>query len=184
MRVPAQMARARSQPDIVVLQEIKIVDEGFPRHRDRGARLQCRDASARRAGTASPSSRKLPFDEVHRGLPGDDSDEQARLIEGVFSVEGGVVRVCGIYLPNGNPVETDKFAYKLELDGPAAHLRRGPAGARGAVRPARRLQHHSRRRSTRRTRRTGSGDALFQPESRGALARAAQPRPDRRACAP
>ena len=56
---------------------------------------------------------KLPFDEVHRGLPGDDADEQSRLIEGVFSVEGGIVRVCNIYLPNGNPVDTEKFPYKL-----------------------------------------------------------------------
>lgn len=46
-------------------------------------------------------------------MPGDDGDEQSRLIEGVFSVEGGVVRVCCIYLPNGNPVDTDKFTYKL-----------------------------------------------------------------------
>src|SRR5690606_41190073 len=37
----------------------------------------------------------------------------ARLIEGVFSVDSGVVRVCNIYLPNGNPVDTEKFPYKL-----------------------------------------------------------------------
>ncbi len=56
---------------------------------------------------------KNRFDEVTRGLPGDDGDEQARLIEGVFSTESGAIRVCNIYLPNGNPVKTDKFTYKL-----------------------------------------------------------------------
>ncbi len=56
---------------------------------------------------------KLPFDEVSRGLPGDDSDTQARFIEGVFSVTGGAIRVASLYLPNGNPVGTDKYAYKF-----------------------------------------------------------------------
>ena len=41
------------------------------------------------------------------------ADEQSRLIEGVFSTESGAIRVCCIYLPNGNPVKTDKFTYKL-----------------------------------------------------------------------
>jgi exodeoxyribonuclease-3 len=52
-------------------------------------------------------------DEVNRGLPGDDSDEQARFIEAVFSTDGGVLRVVSLYLPNGNPVDTEKFPYKL-----------------------------------------------------------------------
>ena len=42
-------------------------------------------------------------------LPGDESDEQARYIEAV--VDG--VRVASIYLPNGNPVDSPKFPYKL-----------------------------------------------------------------------
>ena len=100
------------KPDIVCLQEIKIVDEEFPAARDRGAGLQCRDLRPEELERrCNPSKNR--FDEVTRGLPGDDSDEQSRLIEGVFSTESGVVRVCCIYLPNGNPVETDKFPYKL-----------------------------------------------------------------------
>jgi len=42
-------------------------------------------------------------------LPGDASDEQARYIE---AFTGGV-RVASIYLPNGNPVDTEKYPYKL-----------------------------------------------------------------------
>lgn len=100
------------KPDIVGLQEIKTVDEGFP-----AAEIEALGYNVVTHGQKSWNGvallSKLPFDEVHRGLPGDDTDEQSRLIEGVFSVEGGIVRVCNIYLPNGNPVDTEKFPYKL-----------------------------------------------------------------------
>ncbi len=103
---------AQEKPDIVVLQEIKSVDEAFPR-----AEIEALGYNVETHGQKSWNGvailSLLPFDEVWRGLPGDDSDEQARLIEGVFSVQSGVVRVCGIYLPNGNPVDTEKFPYKL-----------------------------------------------------------------------
>ncbi len=103
---------AEASPDIVCLQEIKTVDEGFPR-----ADIEALGYNVETFGQKSWNGvailSKHRFDEVTRGLPGDDADEQSRLIEGVFSTEGGIVRVCCIYLPNGNPVDTDKFTYKL-----------------------------------------------------------------------
>jgi len=103
---------AQEKPDIVVLQEIKSQDEAFP-----CAEIEALGYNVETHGQKSWNGvailSLLPFDEVTRGLPGDDSDEQARLIEGVFSVTGGAIRVCGIYLPNGNPVDTEKFPYKL-----------------------------------------------------------------------
>jgi exodeoxyribonuclease-3 len=55
-------------------------------------------------------------------LPGDPSDEQARYLEGVVPLGAGVVRVGCIYLPNGNPVGTDKYPYKLGwMDRLASH---------------------------------------------------------------
>ena len=99
-------------PDIVCLQEIKSIDEAFPR-----AEIEALGYNVETHGQKGFNGvailSKLKFDEVHRGLPGDDADEQSRLIEGVFSVDGGVIRVCNIYLPNGNPVGSDKFPYKL-----------------------------------------------------------------------
>jgi exodeoxyribonuclease-3 len=99
-------------PDIVCMQEIKTVDEGFP-----FAEMEALGYNVATNGQKSWNGvailSKYKFDEIHRGLPGDDADEQARLIEGVFSTETGVVRVCCIYLPNGNPVKSDKFSYKL-----------------------------------------------------------------------
>jgi exodeoxyribonuclease III len=99
-------------PDVVCMQEIKTVDEGFP-----FAEMEALGYNVATNGQKSWNGvailSKYKFDEIHRGLPGDDADEQARLIEGVFSTETGVVRVCCIYLPNGNPVKSDKFGYKL-----------------------------------------------------------------------
>ncbi len=107
-----------SAPDIVCLQEIKSMDEKFPRAalEDLGYVVETHGQKGFN-GVAILS--RMPPDEVNRGLPGDDLDEQARLIEAVFSINkkdgrpASVVRVVCLYLPNGNPVDTPKFDYKL-----------------------------------------------------------------------
>ena len=99
-------------PDVLCLQEIKSEDKSFPREafEDLGYNVATHGQKGFN-GVAILS--KLPFDEVSRGLPGDDSDEQARFIEAVLSVRGGALRVVSLYLPNGNPIGTEKFSYKL-----------------------------------------------------------------------
>jgi exodeoxyribonuclease-3 len=101
-----------ASPDIACLQEIKSVDEGFPTSafEDLGYNVATHGQKGFN-GVALLS--KLPFDEVNRGLPGDDGDDHARFIEGVFSVPSGALRVVSLYLPNGNPIDTPKFPYKL-----------------------------------------------------------------------
>ena len=103
-----------TSPDIVCLQEIKTVDEAFPRETFEALGYNV-ETHGQKSWNGVAILSKQPFDEVTRGLPGDDSDEQTRLIEGVFSHDNGAVRVCNIYLPNGNPVSEDseKFPYKL-----------------------------------------------------------------------
>lgn len=103
----------QTEPDIACLQEIKSVDENFP-----GSEIEALGYNIETHGQKGFNGvailSRLPFDEVNRGLPGDDEDEQARFIEGVFSVDGGALRVVSLYLPNGNPVdEPRKFDYKL-----------------------------------------------------------------------
>ncbi len=102
----------QANPDVACLQEIKSQDESFPSERfeELGYNVAVHGQKGFN-GVALLSKR--PFDEVNSGLPGDESDEQARYLEGVFSVDGGVVRVASIYLPNGNPTDSDKFPYKL-----------------------------------------------------------------------
>ncbi len=100
-----------SAPDVAVLQEIKSVDDAFPRahFEDLGYVVETHGQKSFN-GVAILS--KLPLEDVTRGLPCDDDDEQARWIEA--TVMGDVpVRVCGLYLPNGNPAPGPKYDYKL-----------------------------------------------------------------------
>lgn len=101
-----------NKPDLVCLQEIKSIDENFPREvfEDLGYNVETHGQKSFN-GVALLSLH--PFEEVNRGLPGDETDEQARFIECVISRPAGPIRVAGIYLPNGNPVDTEKFPYKL-----------------------------------------------------------------------
>jgi exodeoxyribonuclease-3 len=100
-----------SAPDVAILQEIKSIDEGFPRDliEDRGYNLETHGQKGFN-GVALLS--KYPMEDVTRGLPGDDADEQARWIEATI-VGDVAVRVCGLYLPNGNPAPGPKYEYKL-----------------------------------------------------------------------
>ncbi|WP_237151560.1 exodeoxyribonuclease III [Oryzibacter oryziterrae] len=103
---------AESSPDIVCFQEIKSVDEAFPA--EPFERLGYNVVTHGQKGFNGVALlSKLPFDEVTRGLPGDDTDVQSRYIEAVVSTPQGALRVASIYLPNGNPIDTDKFPYKL-----------------------------------------------------------------------
>ncbi|MBO9477617.1 exodeoxyribonuclease III [Shimia sp. R11_0] len=100
-----------AQPDVALLQEIKSVDEAFPREifEERGYTVETHGMKSFN-GVAILS--KLPLEDVTRGLPGDDSDEQARYIEATVMGERPI-RVCGLYLPNGNPAPGPKYDYKL-----------------------------------------------------------------------
>ncbi len=100
-----------AQPDVALLQEIKSVDEAFPREifEERGYQVETHGMKSFN-GVAILS--KLPLEDITRGLPGDETDEQARYIEA--TVMGDTpVRVCGLYLPNGNPCPGPKYDYKL-----------------------------------------------------------------------
>ena len=99
-------------PDIVGLQEIKSVDEGFPR--EDIERLGYNVATHGQKGFNGVALlSKRPLEDVVERLPGDDGDEHARWIEGTISTETGALRVVSLYLPNGNPVGTEKFPYKI-----------------------------------------------------------------------
>jgi exodeoxyribonuclease-3 len=101
------------QPDIVCLQEIKCVNEAFPR--DAFESLGYNVAvHGQKAFNGVALLSKLPFDEVAPGLIGDKHDVQARFLEALVSTKTGVLRVVSLYLPNGNPPDTDKYSYKLK----------------------------------------------------------------------
>ena len=100
-------------PDIVCLQEIKCVNEAFPR--DAFESLGYNVAvHGQKAFNGVALLSKLPFDEVAPGLIGDDGDVQARFLEALVSTKAGVLRVVSLYLPNGNPPDNEKYTYKLK----------------------------------------------------------------------
>ncbi|WP_126976760.1 exodeoxyribonuclease III [Frigidibacter oleivorans] len=107
--LPAWLSEA--QPEVVLLQEIKSVDEAFPRavFEDMGYRVETHGQKGFN-GVAILS--RLPMEDIRRGLPGDESDEQARWIEAVVTGDRAL-RICGLYLPNGNPAPGPKYDYKL-----------------------------------------------------------------------
>lgn len=112
-RLPALLQwLTESAPDVALLQEIKSVDEAFPRQEieDLGYRVETHGQKGFN-GVAILS--KLPLEDVTRGLPGDDADDQARWIEATVMGDRQAVRLCGLYLPNGNPVPGPKYDYKL-----------------------------------------------------------------------
>lgn len=107
-----------ANPDVAILQEIKSIDENFPREilEDKGYNVETHGQKGFN-GVAILS--KLPLEDVTRGLPGAAGagregvdDEEARYIEA--TVVGDVaIRICGLYLPNGNPAPGPKYDYKL-----------------------------------------------------------------------
>jgi exodeoxyribonuclease-3 len=97
-------------PDVACLQEIKCVDEKFPT--EAFERLGYNVAvHGQKSYNGVALLSKFPLEDIRRGLPG-AADEQARYIEAVISAPHPV-RVGGLYLPNGNPLGGEKFAYKL-----------------------------------------------------------------------
>ena len=98
-------------PDVALLQEIKSVDEGFPSDlfEERGYNVATHGQKSFN-GVAILS--KLPLEDITRGLPGDPEDEQARWIEATV-IGKQALRICGLYLPNGNPAPGPKYDYKL-----------------------------------------------------------------------
>ena len=117
IRVPNLLTWLKAlQPDVVLLQEIKCLDEEVPRLeiQSLGYHVSAVGMKARH-GVALLT--KLPHRVELTALPGDGADEQARYIEAVIDLpdapHGRPLRVASIYLPNGNPIDTEKFPYKL-----------------------------------------------------------------------
>lgn len=158
-----------TDPDVICLQEIKSVDEGFPGQvfEDLGYTVT---THGQKGFNGVAILAKTQPEDIQVGLPGDDTDPQARYLEATLIDGDNAVRIASLYLPNGNPIDTEKFPYKLawmeRLNAHAETLLNGemPAILAGdynvipqpidAKRPD-----------------AWTGDALYQPESRSALRR-------------
>ena len=98
----------QAQPDVVCLQETKCLAADFPTLEVKALGYHI-EAIGQRSYNGVALLSKRPAQELVCGLLGNEEDEQARYVEATF----GEVRIASVYLPNGNPVGTDKFSYKL-----------------------------------------------------------------------
>jgi exodeoxyribonuclease-3 len=152
-----------AQPDVACLQEIKCVDEKFPTPAFEALGYNVATHGQKSYNGVALIS-KTPLEDVRKGLPGEDGDDHARYLEAVVSGPQPV-RVASIYLPNGNPIGTDKFAYKLRwMERLSAHAREllaleEPLALAGDYNVIPDPDNPA----------SWAGDALFQPETRGAF---------------
>lgn len=104
--------RSENAPDIVLLQELKVEDHSFPNIEieELGYNI-AKHGQKTYNGVAILS--KYPMEDVLCGLPGNEDDPQARYIEALICADEHVVRVASVYVPNGNAVGSEKFAYKM-----------------------------------------------------------------------
>lgn len=100
-----------AQPDVALLQEIKSVSENFPSDlfKDLGYNVA---VNGQKSFNGVAILSKLPMEDIVTRLPGDSEDDQARWLE-VTIVGNQVIRMCNLYLPNGNPTPGPKYDYKL-----------------------------------------------------------------------
>jgi exodeoxyribonuclease-3 len=99
----------REQPDIACLQELKAPDDAFPIDAIRAAGYGAIWHGQRSWNGVAILARGADPIESRRGLPGDPDDTHSRYLE---AAAHGVIVGC-LYLPNGNPIGTAKFDYKL-----------------------------------------------------------------------
>jgi exodeoxyribonuclease-3 len=99
-------------PDVVCLQEIKCEEHGFPAMTFEELGYKSAVLGQKTWNGVAILS-KLPIEDVVRGLPGEATDKQARYIQATVFDSGKPCTIASIYLPNGNPPNTDKYPYKL-----------------------------------------------------------------------
>src|SRR5205814_336120 len=111
------------KPDIVLLQELKCIEDAFPAMEIEELGYNCAIHGQKTYNGIAILS-KFPLADVAKGLPGDDSDLHARYIEAVVSLPGKAMRIASVYVPNGQTADSDKFQYKLRfLERLYAHIK-------------------------------------------------------------
>lgn len=102
----------RDAPDIVCLQELKCENHKFPEEEIAALGYNC-IVHGQKSYNGVAILSKFPIEEETRTLPNSEDDEQSRYLEALITKDGQVIRVICVYCPNGNPVDTPKFEYKL-----------------------------------------------------------------------
>jgi exodeoxyribonuclease III len=169
-RLPRLLEYLEEQkPDVVCLQELKCADENLPLEELRAAGYEgVWHGQKGFNGVALLSRASQPPKLRVRGLSPDPADSHSRYIE----AEVGDLVIASLYLPNGNPVGTEKFAYKLRwFERLRARAQELLAEARGVVLAGDWNVIPTEHRDDVFSARAMAHDALMQPESRAAFRR-------------
>ena len=166
---PAVAWLKAAKPDVVCLQEIKCTDDTFPAEAFEALGYNCA-VHGQKSWNGVAILSKRPLEDVTPRLKGNEADDQSRYIEALVAGDKGVLRIASIYAPNGNPIGTEKFDYKLAwMERLQRHARRLLANEESValmgdynVIPEDKDVHDPK---------LWVNDALFQPQSRAALRR-------------
>jgi len=100
-----------SSPDIALFQEIKTEEHSYPFDEiDKLGYTSYVNGQKSYNGVSILSKKKL--DKINKILPG-DKIKQSRLISATIKIKNKDIEIINIYVPNGNPVDTEKYTYKL-----------------------------------------------------------------------
>lgn len=109
------------EPDVVCLQELKCISEDFPSGEILMAGYHSEVVGQKAYNGVALISKERTKDVSYK-LAGNEQDEQARFIEATFTGQSGGIRIASLYFPNGNPVISEKYPYKLNwMDRVIAH---------------------------------------------------------------
>jgi len=101
-----------SSPDIALLQEIKTEEKSYPFDEiNKLGYISYISGQKSYNGVSILSKKKL--NGINKILPG-DKIKQSRLISAKIKIKNKNIEIINIYVPNGNPVNTEKYTYKLE----------------------------------------------------------------------
>lgn len=98
------------QPDVLCLQETKVVDARFPHSKLRASGYPHIEFQGEKAYNGVAIISKYPIHDLQKNFPRDADDAPQRLIAG--TING--IRIVNVYVPHGTAFGSDKFAFKLD----------------------------------------------------------------------
>lgn len=104
----------QSNPGIVLLQEIKCINDKFP-HEEIGDLGYNIEVFGQKTYNGVAILSKSPMEDIVVGLCSAEEDNQARYIEATVAIDGICHKIISVYVPNGGEIDSDKFQYKLEF---------------------------------------------------------------------
>ena len=99
-----------TNPDILLLQEIKTQEDTFPRDVFKNVGYDSYVFGQKSYNGVAIIS-KIKVNNINTKFINDEL-KQSRIISGEITLEGKKIELINIYVPNGNPVDTTKYDYK------------------------------------------------------------------------